>query len=137
MKITRSQLRALMSCHIYNVSEEELSAIAFISDIKISSFQKNDHMIKFVMEHKLTKIFVECSKGSCVSMGKSNKVKNHMSGLTGFGGCFSFASIIRVFRGIFMNGYELTISSPEVSEKYNKEEWSDLVFDSIELVEKA
>lgn len=137
MKIEKQNITELMSKHIFLLSEKKLKALAFLLDIEISDYSKSDWQVKFKMKHKMTTVFVECSKGSNVSMGKSNKVKNSLSGLTSWGGVFSFANTVKTFRGFFTGGYELTFQSPEKHEFYTREEWRELVPMADELVQES
>ncbi len=134
MKIEKQNINTLMSKHIHQLSEEELNALAFLLDIKISNYKKNEHGVSFKMQHKESIVFVDCGKNSNASIGRSNKVKNGLSQMTSWGGTFSFTQIVKVFRSFFAKGYELTIQSPEKKE-YNPEEWKENVFTANELVE--
>ena len=137
MKIEKQNITELMLKHIFLLSEKELKALAFLLDIEISDYTKSDWQVKFKMTHRITTVFVECSDRSNVSMGKSNKVKNSLSGLTSWGGCFSFAKTVKVFRGFFTKGYELTFQSSEKQKNYTNVEWRELVPIADELVQES
>lgn len=137
MKIESKNLKKLMSKPIYQLSEQELNALAFLLDIKISKYSKNRWVVKFKMKHQRTAVFVECRKGTNISMGKSDKVVRGLSGLTSFGGTFSFASTVGVFRAFFTNGYELTLQSAKVHKLYGKDVWENLVLSADRIVEAA
>lgn len=126
-----------MTKHIFLLSEEEVKALAFILDIEISHFKKSDWQIEFKMTHKTSTVIVECSKNSNCSIGREKKGKDGMSGLTSWGGCFSFASAVSVSRIFFGYGYELTIQSPEKLKVYEKSEWQEIVLSANDLVEAA
>ncbi len=135
--LTQKQIKELMTKHIFALSEDELKAIAFLLDIEISHFNKSEWQISFNMTHKLATVIVECGKNSNCSIGRTRKTKNGISGLTSWGGCFSFASAIRIFRGFFSGGYELTIQSPEKLKHYSKDQWQKCVLLANDYVEKA
>jgi hypothetical protein len=136
MKLTNEQLKDLMTKHIFLLSEEEVKAVAFILDLKISKFSKCENQIDFVLTHNNSKVIVECSKNSNCSIGRSRKEKRGCYGLTSWGGVFSFASAVRIFRGFFCREYEITIKSDEKSAIYEKE-CETIVLSANDLVEAA
>jgi len=137
MKVKNNELKTLMTKHIFLLSEEEIKALAFILDIEISQYKKSDWQIEFKMTHKNSTVIVECSKNSNCSIGRKKKGKDGMSGLTSWGGCFSFASVVSIFRNFFGYGYELTMQSPEKLKIYEKSEWQEIVLSANDLVEAA
>lgn len=137
MKVSHNELKDLMTKHIFLLSEEEVKALAFILDIEISHFKKSDWQIEFKMTHKTSTVIVECSKNSNCSIGRKKKGKDGMSGLTSWGGCFSFASAVSIFRNFFGYGYEITMQAPEKFKVYEKSEWQEIVLSANDLVEAA
>lgn len=137
MKLSNNDLKDLITQHIFLLSEEEVKALAFILDIEISQFKKSDWQIEFKMTHNKSTVIVECSKNSNCSIGRKKKGKDGMSGLTSWGGCFSFASAVSIFRNFFGYGYELTMQSPEKLKVYEKSEWQGIVLSANDLVQSA
>lgn len=137
MKIETNNLKTLLTKHICQLSEEEFMALAFLSDIVISEYKKTEWQIKFKITNGSSTVFVECSSQSCMSMGRSNKVKKSLSGLTSWGGCFSFASCVQVFRGFFCDEFEFIISSPEKRKLYSEKELNENFLLINELVDAA
>jgi len=126
MKIDIENLPELMECHIHQLTEEELSALGFIVDLQISKYCRTDHNVQFKIQNNTVVAFIECHKNANISMGRSNKVKNGMSGLTSWGGVFSFADMMVVYRTFISRSYELTMRSPAKLEVYSLEEWGAL-----------
>jgi hypothetical protein len=137
LAVRASELKSLMTKHIFLLSEEEVKALAFILDIEISHFKKSEWQIDFKMTHKHSTVIVECSKYSNCSIGRSRKQKNGCYGLTSWGGVFSFASAVSIFRNFFGGQYELTIQSPDKLKVYEKSEWKEIVLSANDLVEAA
>lgn len=135
--LTGKQIKDLMTKHIFLLSEGDVKSIAFLLDIEISQFKKSDWEISFKMKHKLSEVIVECGENSNCSIGRSRKIKNGVSGLASWGGCFSLASAIRIFIGFFSGGYELTIQSPDKLKLYSKERWQKCVLSANDLAEAA
>ena len=126
MKIEISKLPKLMSKHIFELTEDELNSLAFILDVEVSKFKKTEHVISFCIKNSLSIAYVQCSKNSNISMGQSNKVRNGLSGLTSWGGVFSFADMMVTFRIFISRGYEFTMRSPEKLKVYSLEEWEPI-----------
>lgn len=135
LKVESDQLKPLMTKHIFLLSEDELRGLAFILDIEISQLEKTDWQISFKMSHKLKSVFVECSENSNCSIGSKKKGKDGSGGLTSWGGCFSFAGAVSIFRNFFSYGYELTMQSPEKLKVYKVAEWQEIVLSANALVE--
>lgn len=133
MKLTKEQLNDLMTKHIFLLTEKEIEAVAFILDFEITNFKKHDWQISFKMKHNNSIVIVECDKNSNCSIGRTRKGKNGLYGLTSWGGVFSLANAIKIFRNFFCSEYELTIKSKEKTAIYEKE-CEDFVFTANDLV---
>lgn len=137
MKISTNQLKDLMTKHIFLLSEDELKALAFILDIEIRHFEKFKSSSIFTLTHRYSSVIVRCHLNSNCEIGAKAKGKNNSNGLVSYGGCFSFARVVRTFRNFYSCGYELTISSPEKLAVYEKAEWEEIVLLADDIVQSA
>jgi len=137
MKLSNNELQCLMTKHIFQLSEEEIKALAFILDIKISHFKKSDRQIEFKMTQKKSTVIVECFENYNCSIGREKKGRGGKSGLISWGGCFSFACTISIFRNFFIHVYELILYSPEKLKVYEKSELEEIFLLANDLVESA
>lgn len=126
MKLDISTIPDLLTKHIFELTEEELRGLAFILTLDISEYEKSDHLVRFKMMNAGNKGYLECSRNSNISMGRSRGVRNGMSGLTSWGGQFSFTDAVFVFKTFIARGFEITMQSPEKLKVYSKDEWQGI-----------
>lgn len=139
MKIeNKDQLKELMTKHIFDLTEEEIKALAFVVNINITSFKKSDWNARFTMSSHGYYAALEVGKGTDISMGRTKRPVKGFSGLVSWGGCFSFASAVQVFRQHYMkNQYNVVLKSEKILQHYEEKQFAELVFESENLVEAA
>lgn len=134
-KITIDTVKNLLSKHLTDLTENESKIIGDVLTIDFSDINKQEHSIKFKMMHGGNTAYVKCFINSNASMSSSKpKVVNGISNMISWGGCFSLASVINIFRNHYCKSYEFDLSDRE---GYEKGEWPNIMFAINELIEAA
>lgn len=125
MKLTATQIKGLMTCDVYNLTQEQLKAIALVVGWQVRSYKKNDWHVRFRMSDKSCAVTIQANKNSCMSIGSNAKTSDGLSNMTSWGGTYSFAGALRVVRSVYVKGYSIQLNPP--SKKYDKEEWTKII----------
>lgn len=137
MKIEKSQLSELMNKPMFQLTEPELKAIAFLFDIEIleHNIKENTVLIKFKIDDR--GMWIRANDYGPITMGVYHIERKKMSDGTGWGGTVSFASMMKVYRSWYAkNEYEFTVMSPRHHAVYG-EETNEILVKANKLVFEA
>ncbi len=136
-KLSVDQLSSLMNTHLFHLTKEELTALAFVLDLEISDYKKTDWFVQFRLTHEGQSVTVESRKDSCNSIGPNAKTRKGLSNMIAWGGVFSMASTMKVIRGAFLREYSFTLSGPEQEKMYGKDGWNKIITIANDLIGEA
>ncbi len=136
-KLSPSQLSSLMNKHLFHVTKEELTALAFVLDLEIADYKKADWFVRFRLTHEGQSVTVESRKNSCNSIGPNARTRTGLSNMAAWGGVFSMASTMKVIRGAYFREYSFTLSGPEQVKLYGKDGWNKIITMANDLIGEA
>lgn len=129
MKIAKKDLKKLMMRDVYLLDPDELSAILYLINLRISKYNRTHNSVKFRIEGKQS-VWVRCDIGSNVSIGRKLNGKG-VEGMISWGGVYSLRDIINTYFFFFA---KMEMSFGDSKKRYSPKEYGIIASEMVKII---